>query len=232
MLTYTSGRMKQTYIRVIKGRPHHRRNDARRSFERDGSRPGKGVRNCPGRDGAKGRDYEYAEMVVRELSGAHEPSSAVLSRFPGAWDPTHSEYRLEESMSEVRDRLRKAIEQQRPASAMRPRGAGDLAVEAFRPVRRAAEELRDEIKNLADLHVSIEPDSVGITLYDRYLWFSYDTAQRSFVGSETHSLWMEGGVREESYKWPTAEACIEAMIQAIARYVALAGSAAWLRSGQ
>jgi hypothetical protein len=132
-------------------------------------------------------------------------------------------------MSEIGDRLRKAIEQQRPAPAVRPRGTG--AVEAFRPVRRAAEELRNEVKNLSDLHVSIEPDNVGITLYDRYLWFSYDAAQRSFVGSETVSLWMEGGVREESYKWDTAEGCIEAMIQAAARYVALARSAAWLRSG-
>jgi hypothetical protein len=132
-------------------------------------------------------------------------------------------------MSEIGERLRKAIERQRPASAARPRGSGD--VEAFRPVRRAAEELRAEIKDLPDLHISVEPDSVGITLYDRYLWFSYDADRRSFVGSETLSLWMEGGAREESYKWDTAEDCIEAMIQATARYVALARAAARLRSG-
>jgi hypothetical protein len=113
---------------------------------------------------------------------------------------------------------------------MRPPGSGD--VRAFRPARRTAEELRDEVKNPSDLHVSIEPDSVGITLYRRYLWFSHDAAERCFVGSESVSLWMEGGVREESYKWETAEGCIEAMIQAAARYVALARSAAWLRSGQ
>jgi len=134
------------------------------------------------------------------------------------------------TMSEIRERLRKAIERQRPAAAVRPPRSGD--VEAFRPVRRAAEELRAEIKDLPDLHVSIEPDSVGITLYDRFLWFSYDAGRRSFVGSETLSLWMEGGAREESYKWDTAEDCIEAMIQATARYVALARSATRLRSGQ
>jgi hypothetical protein len=139
---------------------------------------------------------------------------------------------LEEAMSEVRDRLRKAIEQQRRTETRRPRGPGDVAVEAaFRPVREAAEELRDELQNMRDLRISIEPDSVWIELYDRHLWFSYDAAQRVFVGSETEALWMEGGIREETYKWATAEACIEAMIQATARYVALARSAAWLRSG-
>jgi len=135
-------------------------------------------------------------------------------------------------MSEIRERLRKAIERQRPAPSTRPRGSGNVATEAFRPVRRAAEELREEVKDLPDLHISIEPDSVGITLYDRSLWFSYDTARRSFVGSETLSLWMEGGTREESHKWNAAEDCIEAMIQATARYVALARSAARLRAGQ
>lgn len=135
-------------------------------------------------------------------------------------------------MSEVRDRLHKAIEQQRRAQARRPRGPSDVAAEAaFRPVREAAEELRDELKNMRDLHISVESDSVWIELYDRHLWFSYDPSQRAFVGSETDSLWMEGGVREEPYKWATAEACIEAMIQASARYVSLARSAARLRSG-
>jgi hypothetical protein len=136
------------------------------------------------------------------------------------------------TMSEVRERLRKAIERQRPAPSTRPRGPGDVAVETFRPVRGAAEELRAEIKDLPDLQISTEPDSVGITLFDRFLWFSYDAGRRSFVGSETLSLWMEGGTREESYNWGTAEDCIEAMIQATARYVALARAAARLRSGQ
>lgn len=135
-------------------------------------------------------------------------------------------------MSEVRNRLRKAIEQQRRMEARRPRGPSDVAVEiAFQPVRAAAEELRDELKTMRDLRISIEPDSVWIELYDRHLWFSYDPAQRAFVGSETEAQWMEGGFREETYKWATADACIEAMIQATARYVSLARSAAWLRSG-
>jgi hypothetical protein len=136
------------------------------------------------------------------------------------------------TMSEIRDRFRNAIERQRSAPPKRPRGPGNAAAEAFEPVHRAAEELREEIKGLPDLHVSIQPDGVEITLYDRYFWFSYDTTGRSFVGSETLSLWMEGGAREESYKWDTAEDCIEAMIQATARYVTLARSAARLRSGQ
>jgi hypothetical protein len=136
------------------------------------------------------------------------------------------------TMSEIRDRLRNAIERQRSAPSKRPRRASDAAAEGFRPVRKAAEELREEIKGLPDLHVSIQPDGVEITLYDRYLWFSYDPTGRNFVGSETLSLWMEGGVREEPFKWKTAEDCIEAMIQATARYVSLARSAARFRSGQ
>jgi hypothetical protein len=140
--------------------------------------------------------------------------------------------RLEGAMSEVRDRLHNAIEQQRRMETRRPSVPGDIAVAAeFRPVREAAEELLDELKQQKELRLSIESDNVRIELFDRTLSFGYDAALRAFIGRETYPLWMEGGVREELYEWPTAEACVEAMIQATARYVSLARSAVWLRSG-
>jgi len=130
----------------------------------------------------------------------------------------------------IRERLREAIKQQSRTRPIQPRTIQDAsALAEFAPVREAGVQLREELKDVRDLHVSIEIDGVRIALYDKDLWFSYDPKRRVFVGSESDTLWMDGGVREETYKWDTAEACTEAMIQASARYVALTRASATLR---
>lgn len=113
----------------------------------------------------------------------------------------------------------------------KPPSASDARVDAaLKPVRKVAEDLRDELSGVHDLTITIEPDSVWIELYDKHLWFSFDLEQDAFVGSEVSAQWMEGGLREETFKWDTAEACAEAMIQACARYVLLADAIDRLRS--
>lgn len=133
-------------------------------------------------------------------------------------------------MSNIRTRLREAIERQSLApSPQPPSPRNEGTVSALAPIREAAEQIRDALKDTPEVKVSVEPDAVLISLNEKDLWFSYDPAQRAFIGSESDTLWMEGGQREETYKWPTAEACIEAMIQASARCVALARAAKTLR---
>jgi len=135
-------------------------------------------------------------------------------------------------MSDVREKLRKAIDEQRHLAPGPSRKPSEVRAEtAFRPVREAAEELRDELSNIRDLKITIGADSVWIELYDKHLCFSYDPQQSAFFGEELDSPWMEGGLREEVFKWDAAEGCIDAMIQACARYVALAQAIVRLRSG-
>ena len=132
----------------------------------------------------------------------------------------------------VRERLHQAIARQRRlAPKGRRRSAPVEAHAVFQPVSDAASELRDELSKVADLEITIEPDSVWIELYDKHFWFGYDAERRVFVGVEEDALWMEGGVREEAFSWDNADACVEAMIQACARYVALANAIARLHPG-
>lgn len=136
-------------------------------------------------------------------------------------------------MTRIRDRLRKAIDEQRRLVSTRRSGPSDAAAEAtFAPVRDAASELRTELSHVPDLRLGIAPDSVWIELYDKHLWFGYDATERVFIGIEQDTKWMEGGLREASYRWDTAEACIDAMIQACARYVSLAEAIDKLRTGR
>jgi len=133
-------------------------------------------------------------------------------------------------MSNIRTRLREAIERQSLApSPQRPSPRNEGTVSALALIREAAEQIRDALKDTPEVKVSVEPDAVLISLNEKDLWFSYDPARRAFVGCESDTMWMEGGQREETYKWATAEACIEAMIQASARCVALARAAKTLR---
>lgn len=135
-------------------------------------------------------------------------------------------------MTDIRNRLREAIERQSLARSAQPPSPGGAETQsALAPVRDAAQHIREELKDLPEIRISVEPDGVLIALNEKDLWFSYDPAQRAFVGSESDTLWMEGGQREETYTWGTAEACIEAMIQASARCVALARAAENLRRG-
>jgi len=126
-------------------------------------------------------------------------------------------------MSQIREQLRHAIDRERRLEAPRRAASNDARAEAaFKPVREAAEEIKDELSHVPNLKMTIGPSGVWIELYDKHLWFSYDAARDAFVGNEVDSLWLEGGVREESFTWNDAEACIKAMVEACARYVSLA----------
>jgi len=91
--------------------------------------------------------------------------------------------------------------------------------------------LHRELSHVPGLEIAVLPDHVRIELYDRYFWISYSPETRQFVGSELTSLWMEGGLHEEEFEWDSDDACIEAMIQACARYVSLAETLARFESG-
>jgi hypothetical protein len=135
-------------------------------------------------------------------------------------------------MSTIRQRLHEAIERQTTTRSTPPHSPQDAAVaRAFAPVREAARQILEELKSMPEIELTIEPDAVLITLNEKDLWFSYDPQASAFVGSESDTLWMEGGQREELYRWETAESCIEAMIQASARCVALIRAAEKLRRG-
>ncbi|NNG02889.1 MAG: hypothetical protein HKM95_02155 [Inquilinus sp.] len=126
-------------------------------------------------------------------------------------------------MTQIRDRLHKAIAEQRRPGRERPPVVGSAQIEAaFRPVAEAAEELRRELSDVPGLAIVVAAHEVRIELHDKDLWLSYSPEEGKFVGSELTSLWMEGGQREEHLTWETAEACVEAMIQACARYASLA----------
>jgi hypothetical protein len=136
-------------------------------------------------------------------------------------------------MSQVRDRLRKAIDNQRSlAPGQRPGPADAAAAAALQPVRDAAAELRDELSNVPGLKIDIAPGGVWIELYDKHFRFEYDPAERIFIGTEQETRWMEGGLRETSYRWNHADACIEAMVQACARYAWLAEAIGRLRASR
>lgn len=133
-------------------------------------------------------------------------------------------------MATIRERLRKAIEIETAARPAQTRTAREAApLPAFAPVREAAHQLRDELKDVHDLRIEVEADGVRIALYDKELWFGYDPEQQAFVGRESNTAWVDGGLREESFKWDTAEACTDAMIRATARYVSLIHAMATLR---
>lgn len=135
-------------------------------------------------------------------------------------------------MSQIGDRLRKAIaEQRRPSPKHRPAIDDARIATAFRPICEAAEELHRELSHVPGLEIAVRPDQVRIELYDRYFWFSYAPDTGQFLGSELTSLWMEGGVHEEDFSWASADACVEAMVQACARYVSMAESLARLKAG-
>jgi hypothetical protein len=135
-------------------------------------------------------------------------------------------------MNQIRERLQKAIAEQRRPSPEHPPVVGNAQMEdAFLPVSEAAEELRQELSHLPGLSMVVGPHEVRIELHDNSLWFSYAPEKHKFVGSEMTTLWMEGGLREEHFEWETAEACIESLIQACARYVLMAEALGRFQSG-
>jgi len=133
-------------------------------------------------------------------------------------------------MATIRERLREAIEMEAAARPALTRTSREVpSPPPFAPVREAACQLRAELEGIHDLRIEVEPDGVRIALYDKELWFTYDPEEQAFVGREANTAWMDGGLREESFKWDTAEACTDAMIRATARYVSLIRAMAALR---
>lgn len=127
-------------------------------------------------------------------------------------------------MSDIASRLRKAMAEQREGRPGLRRAGADTET-AMRPVREAAEELRAELAHVPQVAIHTDPDAVWIDIFDRHLWFSYDPVRGVFVGSELDSLWMEGGLREERFQWPSAQDCVEGLVQTCARCAVLAEAA-------
>jgi hypothetical protein len=135
----------------------------------------------------------------------------------------------------IRDRLEDEIRREDARGARRLRtsreGAGGSA-QAFGPIRQAAEEIREELQSVPSVEFAINPESVWISLADRDLTFSYDPQSGHFLGEEQAHAWYDGEGYSESYRWASAEACIEGMIRLCARYARMArvlASPAWTR---
>ena len=128
-------------------------------------------------------------------------------------------------MSKVKERLAAAIRDADAESQSRLRTDRESSAEAtaaFKPVREAAIELRNELKSIADIKFSINPDSVCITLVDRELWFSYDIKSQEFTGEESTHTWYDRERYATQFVWADAEACIDAMIRSCAQYFRMA----------
>jgi hypothetical protein len=127
--------------------------------------------------------------------------------------------------SDVRERLRAAIREANENNLATRRASRDVTAEAeiaFRPVRTAAEEIRDELQSTPGIKFTINPESVCASLVDRELWCSYDAEQQRFVGEESAHSWYDGARYAERYEWMSAEECIDAMIRLCAQYARMA----------
>jgi hypothetical protein len=94
--------------------------------------------------------------------------------------------------SDVRERLRAAIREANENNLATRRASREVTAEAeraFRPVRKAAEEVRDELQSTPGIKFTINPESVRVSLVDRELWCSYDAEQQRFVGEESAHSW-------------------------------------------
>ncbi len=128
-------------------------------------------------------------------------------------------------MTAIKDRLAAAIceADERDRSRLRAdRASSAEAAAAFKPVREAAIELRDELKSTADMKFAINPDSVCITLADRELWFSYESKSHQFSGEESAHSWYDGERFATKFAWGNADSCIDAMIKFCAEYFRMA----------
>jgi len=125
----------------------------------------------------------------------------------------------------IRERFWRLVEEERhwrrPSAGVEPAG-GPTDAERFAPVREAAHQISAQLTAFPELSITIKPESVGIDLYDRYFWFGIDPKSGRFAAKETSFSWLEGEFREDPSSWDNAAACIDALIRACARYVALA----------
>ena len=132
-------------------------------------------------------------------------------------------------VSKVRERLEQAMQQEdakHQARLARMRKAERGTEERFEPVRQAAEEIREQLQTIPGIAFTIDPIGVSISLSDRSLSFGYDPAAKGFVGEEITHSWYDGEAHIETFGWPSAEACIDAMIRLCARYARMANAIA------
>ena len=125
----------------------------------------------------------------------------------------------------IKERLELAIRQDSARNLQRTRRAdrsGKAAQLEFEPVRRAAEDIREQLESTSSIRFTINPSDVWITLADRDVWFGYDAPSRSYVGTESSHSWFDGELYTDSYKWDSPEICVEAMIRICARYARMA----------
>ena len=128
-------------------------------------------------------------------------------------------------MTEIKKRLATAIREADEQARFRlraDRATSAEAATAFKPVREAAIELRDELRPTSDIKFAINPDSVCITLVDRELWFGYDVTAHEFTGEESAHSWYDGERYATQFVWADANACIDAMIRLCAQYFRMA----------
>ncbi len=127
--------------------------------------------------------------------------------------------------SDIRDRLKKAIQEEDEKALERVRKTRESARDAeheFAPVRQAVEQIRDDLQSMPAIEFTINPDNAWITLADREVWLGYDMSSRQFIGEESAHSWYDGEPYTDHYKWDSADRCIDALIRFCARYVRMA----------
>lgn len=126
---------------------------------------------------------------------------------------------------DIRERLHAAIreaDEKRLQAMEAVRETTAEAEVALEPVRQAAEEIREEVRSIPSIKLTINPDSIGVSLADREFWCTYDAQSRKFLGEESAHSWYDGERYAERYEWATADACIDAMIRLCADFVGMA----------
>ena len=115
--------------------------------------------------------------------------------------------------SDISKKLEQAIRDEEEMTLSRLRAASESdrsAEDKFRPVRLAAEEIRERLQSAPSIEFTIQPASVWISLADRDLAVTYDIRSDKFIGEESGYNWYDSEPYAENYEWDTAEACIDA----------------------
>lgn len=127
---------------------------------------------------------------------------------------------------DIAARLQLAIQEEEKKVARRRSARADAGTteQAFLPVMQAARELQGALQSVPSIKLTVNPDSVWLSLADRELKVTYDPASHDFVGDESAHAWFDGEPYSDRHKWDTADACIEALIRLCARYVRMANA--------
>lgn len=108
----------------------------------------------------------------------------------------------------------------------RMRAAARGMEKRFEPIRLAAEEIREQLQTVPGIQFTINPAGVAISLSDRALSFGCDAGNQTFVGEEIAHSWYDGEASSETYRWSSADTCIDAMIRLCAGYARMANAIA------